>query len=309
MRHVSTIGSISMRLPELSKKCPSLSTMRSALTLASSSASRSRAVELSIGPPFCALVGKKAAPSQRWPEPANIVLISAQSTSSPMTCRYVEHSGATRRSPISVSKTSAVNSPCCRTMPANLSSKSVPFPLISALDKGELLDVPLEQHPKRLLESCPVPGFEVGERLDDMIGGPIPSGCRKTCKSRLNDGREPSQGLCPRLAFVLPAEFGAPHDTAVGAGGLPGFGRKNAAAQCAHEIEAPVGKGPFALEAEHLCLHLPAHCRLGFARRACCLFEGGQHCRCRRWCGTQAHCCVSDDAGGGGWESNPPATV
>src|SRR5262252_6071456 len=100
--------------------------------------------------------------------------------------------------------TSAVNSPYWRAMPASQSSKSVLFSLISALDKGELLHVSLEQHPERLLEPRPVPDFKVGQRLDDSIGGPIPSWCRKTCKSGLDDRCELRQGLCPRLAVVLP---------------------------------------------------------------------------------------------------------
>src|SRR5262245_181201 len=190
--HVSAIGSISMRRPRLSKKWPSLSTMRSSLTLASSSASRRRAVGLSTGPPLRALVGKNAAPFQSCPEPANMALISCQSTASPITCRKVEHRGATRRSPISASMTSAVNSPCWRTMPANQSSKSVLLPLSSALDKGQLLDVPLEQHPERLSEAAQVPRFEIGKRRYNRVGGRLHRCRSKTRESRLRNRCEAS---------------------------------------------------------------------------------------------------------------------
>src|SRR5262249_31008435 len=85
--HCSSISSTLSRRPHLSKKFPSLRTRRSSSSRASRSRSLSRALGLSSGPPFGAVTGKNDAPSQGVAAPANITVMSLQSTSSPMTLK------------------------------------------------------------------------------------------------------------------------------------------------------------------------------------------------------------------------------
>src|SRR5262245_49352480 len=105
--------------------------------------------------------------------------------------------------------TSAVNSPCCRTMPLSHSSNSVLLPLSSALDKGQLLDVLLEQRPERLLKAPRVPAFEVAQLLQHSLGGRFHRSRTNTCERRLDHGRKARQSLDSCLAAPLPAELSA----------------------------------------------------------------------------------------------------
>src|SRR5262245_9127235 len=208
-----------MRRPKVSKKCPSLRTIRSSLTLACSSVRRRRAVTLSIGPPSCALVGKKAAPSHSRPALSNMVLISPQSTSSPTTCRKVEHTGTTLFAPIVVRMTSMVKALWRRTMSASQVSNSVGRAPALAFDKRQLRNILLEQRPERPLVPGDIPAFESGERARDLPGRRLLRR-RTACKDRSDDIGKASQCLAAGLAVAVPAQFDPHRRQSIGKGGL-----------------------------------------------------------------------------------------
>src|SRR5215467_8821412 len=126
---------------------------------------------------------------------------------------------------------------------ASHSSNSVLTPLVSALDKRQLLDRLFQQDPERLLEPTCVPGFEIVECLHNLIDGRHNRIQGQEAKGCLDDWFKPRQGLRARLAIALPAEIGTHYCTPYGNGGFIVLGNTNGLGQQAHEVEPAVGKG------------------------------------------------------------------
>src|SRR5262245_61803513 len=223
-----------MRRPKRSKKSPSLRTIRSALTLSCSSTRRRRAVALSIGPPPCALVAKKAAPFQSRSALSNMILISPQPTSPPITCKKVERRGITLPSPIAVRMTSTVNSRWRWTMAANQSSNSVGWPAL-AFDKRHLRHILLEQNPERPLIPDGVPALEGGERARDRRRRRLLRR-RAACKDRPDHVGKAGHCFAAAVALAIPAEFGAQRRQSAGKRGLLGGRRGHRRRHRPHQI-------------------------------------------------------------------------